>query len=256
MGILNVTPDSFYDGGLYKKDTDILSKVEKMLNEGATFIDVGAYSSRPKSDHISQEEELKRILPVINLVLTEFPNTIISADTFRSKVAKESIEAGAAIINDISAGNLDSNMFKTIAKLQVPYIMMHMKGTPQTMRNFTDYEDLLKEVLFYFSERIAAARQMGIIDLIVDPGFGFSKTIDQSFELLNSLKYLKFTEVPVLIGVSRKSMIFKSLNSTPNEALNGTSVLNTIALQKGASILRVHDVKEAMECIKLTAFLK
>ena len=256
MGILNVTPDSFYDGGLYKKDTDILSKVEKMLNEGATFIDVGAYSSRPNADHISEEEELKRILPVINLVLKEFPDTIISADTFRSKVAKESIQAGASVINDISAGNLDSNMFKTIAKLEVPYIMMHMRGTPQTMRNLTDYKDLLKEVLFYFSERIAAAKQMGIIDLIIDPGFGFSKTIVQNFELLNNLEYLRFTELPMLVGVSRKSMIFKSLNSSPKEALNGTSILNTIAIQKGASILRVHDVKEAMECIKLTNLLK
>ena len=256
MGILNVTPDSFYDGGIYKKDTDVLKKVEKMLNEGATFIDIGAYSSRPNADHISEEEELKRILPVINLVLKEFPDTIISADTFRSVVAKESIEAGASVINDISAGNLDSNMLKTIAKLQVPYIMMHMKGTPQTMRNLTDYKDLLKEVLFYFSERIAAAKQMGIIDLIIDPGFGFSKTIDQNFELLNNLEELRFTELPMLVGVSRKSMIFKSLNSSPKEALNGTSVLNTIAIQKGASILRVHDVKEAMECIKLTNLLK
>ena len=256
MGILNITPDSFYDGGVYQKDTDILGKVEKMIYEGATFIDVGAYSSRPNADHISEEEELKRILPVINLVLKEFPDAIISADTFRSKVAEESINAGASILNDISAGNLDSNMLKTIAKLQVPYIMMHMKGTPQTMRNLTDYKDLLKEVLFYFSERIAAAKQMGIIDLIIDPGFGFSKTIDQNFELLNNLEYLRFTDLPMLVGVSRKSMIFKSLNSSPKEALNGTSVLNTIAIQKGASILRVHDVKEAMECIKLTNLLK
>ncbi len=256
MGILNVTPDSFYDGGIYKKDTDVLKKAEKMLNEGATFIDIGAYSSRPNADHISEEEELKRILPVINLVLKEFPDTIISADTFRSKVAEESIKAGASVINDISAGNLDSNMLKTIAKMKVPYIMMHMKGTPQTMRNLTDYKDLLKEVLFYFSERIAAAKQMGIIDLIIDPGFGFSKTIDQNFELLNNLEELRFTELPMLVGVSRKSMIFKSLNSSPKEALNGTSVLNTIAIQKGASILRVHDVKEAMECIKLTNLLK
>ena len=256
MGILNVTPDSFYDGGAYKKETDILSKVEKMLNEGATFVDIGAYSSRPNADHISEDEELKRILPVINLVLNEFPECIISADTFRSKVAKESILAGAAIINDISAGNLDSNMLKTIGSLQVPYIMMHMKGTPQTMRKLTDYKDLLKEVLFYFSKRIAAAKQMGIIDLIIDPGFGFSKTIDQNFELLNNLEYLKFVDMPMLVGVSRKSMIFKSLNSSPNEALNGTTVLNTITLNKGAAILRVHDVKEAIECIKLTNLLK
>ncbi len=255
MGILNVTPDSFYDGGAYKKETEILSKVEKMLNEGATFIDIGAYSSRPNADHISEDEELKRILPVINSVLQEFPECIISADTFRSKVAKESILAGAAIINDISAGNLDCNMLKTIGSLEVPYIMMHMKGTPQTMRKLTDYKDLLKEVLFYFSKRIAAAKQMGIIDLIIDPGFGFSKTIDQNFELLNKLEYINFTDLPILVGVSRKSMIFRSLNSSAKEALNGTTVLNTIALNKGASILRVHDVKEAMECIKLTNLL-
>lgn len=256
MGILNVTPDSFYDGGMYKKDTDILRKVEKMLNEGATFIDIGAYSSRPNADHISEEVELKRILPVINLVLKEFPGAIISADTFRSKVAQESIEAGAAIVNDISAGILDTDMFTTIAKLQVPYIMMHMKGTPQTMRTLTDYKNLFKEVMFYFSERIATAKKMGILDLIIDPGFGFAKTIDQNFELLNNLEYLKFVDIPMLVGVSRKSMIFKSLNSSPKEALNGTTVLNTIALQKGASILRAHDVKEAMECIKLTNLLK
>ncbi|MBT8394477.1 MAG: dihydropteroate synthase [Bacteroidia bacterium] len=256
MGILNVTPDSFYDGGMYKQDSDILNKVEKMIIEGATFIDIGAYSSRPDADHISEEEELKRILPVINLVLNKFPDIIISADTFRSNVARKCIEAGAAIINDISAGNLDSNLLKTIAKLQVPFIMMHMKGKPQTMKNFADYKDLLKEVLLYFSERIVAARKLGIIDLIVDPGFGFSKSIDQNFELLNKLEHLQITDLPVLVGISRKSMIYKTLRSSPNEALNGTSVLNTIALQKGASILRVHDVKEAMECIKLTSQLK
>ncbi len=256
MGILNVTPDSFYDGGKYKNDKDILSQVEKMLNEGATFIDVGAYSSRPNADHISEDEELDRILPVIRSILKEFPNILISADTFRSEVAKQSINAGACMINDISAGKMDDKMLKTVASLKVPYIMMHMKGTPQTMTKQTNYENLLKEILFYFSERIAAARQLQIIDIIVDPGFGFAKTIEQNYELLNNLEHFRFLDLPLLVGVSRKSMIYKVLGTSPDASLNGTSVLNTIALQKGASILRVHDVKEAMECIKLTKQLK
>lgn len=255
MGILNVTPDSFYDGGTLKNDKDILDKVENMLNEGATFIDVGAYSSRPNADHISEDEELKRIIPVIDLILKSFPNTLISVDTFRSNIAKQCIEAGAALINDISAGKMDDNMLKTIAELQVPYVMMHMKGTPQTMQENTNYDNLLKEVLFYFSERIAEARQLGIIDLVVDAGFGFSKTIDQNYELLNKLEHFKMLDLPLLVGVSRKSMIFKVLEYSPQEALNGSTILNTIALQKGASILRVHDVKEAMECIKITSQL-
>lgn len=256
MGILNITPDSFYDGGIYKNDRDILHKAEKMLSAGATFIDVGGYSSRPKATHISEEEELKRILPVIDLVLKEFPDTLISADTFRSRVAKQSVEAGASIINDISAGKMDQDMLQTAAELKVPYIMMHMKGTPQTMGKQANYKNLLKEVLFYFSERIAEARRLGIIDLIIDPGFGFSKTVQQNYELLNNLDHFNILELPILVGVSRKSMIHKPLNISADEALNGTSILNTIALQKGASILRVHDVKEAMECIILTQQLK
>ena len=256
MGILNITPDSFYDGGIYKNDRDILHKAEKMLSAGATFIDVGGYSSRPKATHISEEEELKRILPVIDLVLKEFPDALISADTFRSRVAKQSVEAGASIINDISAGKIDQDMLQTAAELKVPYIMMHMKGTPQTMGKQANYKNLLKEVLFYFSERIAEARRLGIIDLIIDPGFGFSKTVQQNYELLNNLDHFNILELPILVGVSRKSMIHKPLNISADEALNGTSVLNTIALQKGASILRVHDVKEAMECIILTQQLK
>jgi dihydropteroate synthase len=256
MGILNVTPDSFYDGGSYKNGKDILSQVEKMLKEGATFIDIGAYSSRPNADHISEKEELDRILPVIRSILKEFSNILISADTFRSEVAKQSINAGACMINDISAGKMDEKMLKTVASLKVPYIMMHMKGTPQTMTKQANYENVLKEVLFYFSERIAAARQLQIIDIIVDPGFGFAKTIEQNYELLNNLEHFRFLDLPLLVGVSRKSMIHKVLGTSPDASLNGTSVLNTIALQKGASILRVHDVKEAMECIKLTKQLK
>jgi len=255
MGILNLTPDSFYDGGKHTNDTAILKHVELMLNEGATFIDLGAYSSRPNADHVSETEELNRIVPILDLILKSFPETLISIDTFRSHVAKETIEAGAALINDISAGKLDENMLQTIANLHVPYVMMHMKGTPQTMQQNTTYENLTKEILFYFSERIAAAKALGIIDMIVDPGFGFSKTLEQNYELLHHLELFKMIEKPVLVGFSRKSMIYKKLETTANEALNGTTVLNTIALQKGASILRVHDVKEAMETIKLVESL-
>ncbi len=256
MGILNVTPDSFYDGGSYKNDKDILNQVEKMLQEGATFIDVGGYSSRPNADDISTDNELNRVIPVIEILVREFPDILISIDTFRSKVAQQSIDAGACIINDISAGKLDNNMLQVVASLHVPYIMMHMRGTPQTMGKLTDYNNLLKEILFYFSERIATARKLQIVDIIVDPGFGFAKTLDQNYQLLNNLEHFQFLDLPLLVGVSRKSMISKVLDSSTDESLNGTSVLNTIALQKGASILRVHDVKEAMECIKLTNQLK
>ena len=255
MGILNITPNSFYDGGKHKNDTIILKHVESMLKEGATFIDIGAYSSQPNADHVSETEELNRILPVIKLVLKSFPETLISIDTFRSNVAKQTIEAGAALINDISAGKLDKNMLPTIAELHVPYIMMHMVGTPQTMQQNTHYDNLIKAVLRYFSKQITAAKALGIIDIIVDPGFGFSKTIAQNYELLNNLNIFKIIEKPLLVGVSRKSMIYKKLEVTANEALNGTTVLNTIALQKGASILRVHDVKEAVETIKLVNYL-
>ncbi len=255
MGILNITPDSFYDGGAHKNKGDILKHVEQMLNEGATFIDVGAYSSRPNADHVSEVDELKRILPVVELVLKEFPETLLSIDTFRSEVAKQCIEAGACMINDISAGQLDVNMLQTIANLHVPYIMMHMRGTPQTMQQQTNYENLVKDILFYFSERIAAASALGIVDVIIDPGFGFAKTLEQNFELLNKLELFKIIKKPLLVGVSRKSMIYKTLETSAEEALNGTSILNTVALQKEASILRVHDVKEAMECIKLTRLL-
>lgn len=251
MGILNCTPNSFYDGGKFKSDKEILLQAEKMLAEGATFIDVGAYSSKPNAEFVSEEEELSRLIPVIQLLLQHFPEALLSIDTFRSGVARISIESGAALINDISAGHLDDKMMETIAKLNVPYIMMHMRGTPQTMQKLTDYEDVIKDILFYFSERIAKARSFGINDLIIDPGFGFAKNEDQNYDVLHKLELFEMLELPILVGISRKSMVYKPLNSTAAEALNGTGVLNTIALSKGAKILRVHDVKEAMECITL-----
>ena len=251
MGILNITPNSFYDGGSFSDEKSILKQVEKMLVEGAAFIDIGAYSSKPKADFVSEEEELQRLIPVIILVLKHFPESLISVDTFRANVAKTAVENGACIINDISAGNLDNKMMETVAKLHVPYIMMHMKGTPQTMQSFAQYENIIKEMLFYFSEKVAQARSFGIHDLIIDPGFGFAKTLEQNYEVLNDLELFQMLELPLLVGVSRKSMIYKSLETSAEFALNGTTVLNTIALQKGTKILRVHDVKEAMECIQL-----
>ena len=251
MGILNVTPNSFFDGGRYKNDSEILLQVEKMLLNGATFIDIGAYSSKPSAEFVSEEEELQRIVPIVQLILEHFPETLISIDTFRSEVAKACIENGAAIINDISAGILDDKMLETIAKYNVPYIMMHMRGTPQTMQTMTNYDNIIKEILFYFSERIAKARSFGINDLIVDPGFGFAKTLEQNYEVLQKMELFQMLELPLLAGVSRKSMIYKTLHSSAEEALNGTTVLNTIALTKGAKILRVHDVREAIECVTL-----
>ncbi|MCK7591368.1 dihydropteroate synthase [Subsaxibacter sp. CAU 1640] len=256
MGILNLTPDSFYDGGKYQDESIALNQVEKMLSEGATFIDVGAYSSRPNAKDVSETEELQRIIPIVELILNAFPETLISVDTFRSEVAKRCVETGACMVNDISAGKLDDIMLQTIANLRVPYVMMHMKGNPQTMQSLTNYGNLVKDIIYYFSERIAAARSYGIIDVIIDPGFGFAKNITQNFELLSKLELLKILEKPMLIGLSRKSMIYKTLDSSADEALNGTSVLNTVALQKGASILRVHDVKEAVECVKLIDHLQ
>ena len=256
MGILNVTPDSFYDGGRYSNDKDILKQVETMLSQGATFIDIGAYSSRSGAKDVSEDEELERILPVVSLILKNFPEVLLSVDTFRSLVAKHCVEAGATMINDISAGQIDADMMATVGKLQVPYIMMHMRGTPQTMQQHTDYEDITKDMISYFSKRIAEARSHKVIDMIIDPGFGFSKTLAQNYELLNRLELLQLLELPILVGVSRKSMIYKLLETTAQEALNGTTAINTLALYKGTSILRVHDVKEAMECITLTNQLK
>ncbi|MBW4361426.1 dihydropteroate synthase [Flavobacterium taihuense] len=251
MGILNITPNSFFDGGKYKNEKELLERVEKMISEGATFIDVGAYSSKPNAEFVSEEEEISRIIPVVNLLQKHFSGIILSIDTFRAGVAKICIENGAAIINDISAGKLDDKMLETIAKYNVPYIMMHMKGTPQTMQTLTQYEDIIKEMLLYFSERIAAARTLGINDLIVDTGFGFAKTLEQNYSVMQKLELFQILELPLLVGISRKSMIYKTLNSNAEMALNGTTVLNTIALTKGAKILRVHDVKEAVECVTL-----
>ena len=251
MGILNVTPNSFFDGGKYKNETEILSQVEKMLLDGATFIDIGAYSSKPNAEFVSEQEEISRIVPVVNLILKHFPETIISIDTFRSQVAKASIESGAAIINDISAGSLDEKMFEIIAKYNVPYIMMHMRGNPQTMQTLTNYEDIVKEMLFYFSEKVAMARSFGINDLMIDPGFGFAKTITQNYEVFLKMELFNMLELPLLVGISRKSMIYKTLETTIENSLNGTTVLNILAMTKGAKILRVHDVKEAMECVTL-----
>ena len=256
MGILNVTPDSFYDGGKYTGDKNILNRVEKMLLDGATFIDIGGQSSKPNAATVTVDEELKRVVPIVGLIIKQFPKAILSIDTFNSKIAQECVENGVAIINDISAGNLDERMFETVAKLQVPYIMMHLRGNPQTMQTLTDYQNLVKDILFYFSEKVAKARSFGINDLIIDPGFGFAKTTTQNFELLNKLDLFQMLELPILAGISRKGMIYKTLETTTEKALNGTTVLNTIALTKNANILRVHDVKEAVECVKLYETLK
>jgi len=256
MGILNLTPDSFFDGGKYKDESSILTQVEYMLDQGAAFIDMGAYSSRPGADHVSEDEELQRMIPVIDLILKNFPDTLISVDTFRSKVAAESIEHGAAIINDIAAGNLDKNMFATIAKHQVPYIMMHMKGTPQSMQKEATYDNLINDLRFYFSEKIQEATSKKINDVIIDPGFGFAKTTAQNYTLLHHLDMFQTLGLPILIGLSRKSMVYKILESSPQEALNGTTALHTVALLKGANIIRAHDVKEASECVKLVEALK
>lgn len=251
MGILNITPDSFFDGGKYKNDKLIISQVKKMLSEGATFIDLGAYSSRPGAAEVPVTEELNRVVPIVELLNREFPEILLSIDTFRSEVASRSIEAGAALINDISAGKIDEEMLTVIAKNKVPYIMMHMRGTPKNMQTLTNYNNLLIEIQQYFSEQIAKTKTLGINDLIVDPGFGFSKTLTQNFELLQKLELLQNLKRPILVGISRKSMIYKTLATDAQHALNGTTALNMLALIKGANILRVHDVKEAMECIKL-----
>lgn len=255
MGILNLTPDSFYDGGKHKDLDAIIFQVEKMISEGADFIDVGAYSSRPKAEDISIDEELARILPMVEQLLKEFPELLLSIDTYRSIVAQECISLGAAMINDISAGKLDGDMMATIAEHHIPYIMMHLKGTPRSMQQLTNYDDLIGEILFYFSERVAMARSFGICDLIIDPGFGFAKTLGQNYKLLHNLQLFKTLKVPILTGLSRKSMIYGLLEIDADRALNGTTALNMVALLQGANILRVHDVREATECIKLAEAL-
>ena len=252
MGILNLTPDSFYDGDMYNNEKTILNQVEKMLNDGASFIDIGAYSSRPGATHVCEEEEKNRIIKIVELLAKEFPKANLSIDTFRSSVADECLSAGAGIINDITAGEYDSEILKIAHKHNAPYIMMHMKGMPGNMMKNNKYNNLIKDILYYFSKKIEAARDAKVNDIIIDPGFGFSKDIDQNYSLLKNLDLLKSLNLPILVGLSRKSMIYKLLKTTPEYALNGSTTLNTIALLNGASIIRVHDVKEAMECIKIT----
>ena len=252
MGVLNLTPDSFYDGNKFNNEKKILNQVEKMLNDGATFIDIGAYSSRPGATHISEDQEKSRIIGTVELLINEFPNANLSIDTFRSCIADECLNAGASIINDITASKYDSEILKIAHKHNAPYVMMHMKGMPQDMMKQNKYDNLIKEIIYYFSKRIEAARTAKVNDIIIDPGFGFSKNIDQNYDLLKNLGLLKSLDSPILVGLSRKSMIYKLLKTTPELALNGTTSLNTIALLNGAKILRVHDVKEAMECIKIT----
>lgn len=251
MGILNVTPDSFFDGGKYHNEAGLLSRVETMLKDGADFIDVGGYSTRPGAEVVSEAEEIKRVVNAIDVILKAFPDTVISVDTFRAKVAQESVSHGAALINDISAGTLDDKMFEIVADLNVPYILMHMRGNPRTMNKLTQYDNLLMEMVTFLQKRVSNLREAGVKDIIIDPGFGFAKTIRQNYEILKNLNYFEILELPILVGISRKSTIYKSLQIEPAEALNGTTVLNTIALMNGASILRVHDVKEAREVTKL-----
>ena len=251
MGIINVTPDSFFAGSRKPNISDAVFMAEKMVNEGADMLDIGAYSSRPGAADIAAEEETDRLLPVIEAVAKAFPETVISVDTFRAKVAEAAIQVGAKIVNDISGGELDENMFETVARLQVPYILMHMKGTPQNMQEKAQYEDVFAEVFDYFAENIYRLKQLHVHDVILDPGFGFAKTREQSFQLLQQMQGFALLNLPVLAGISRKGMIYKTLGGTAETALNGTTVLNTMALINGASILRVHDVKEAVEAVKL-----
>ena len=252
MGILNVTPDSFYSESRKQTDYDIRDRVEEIIREGADMIDIGAYSSRPGADDVSMEQEKARIIRGMKIVREISADIPVSVDTFRADVAKMAVEElGADIVNDISGGQLDENMFPTVVKMGVPYVLMHMKGTPKNMQSEAHYDNLIKEILLYFAERVQKLRDLGQKDIILDPGFGFAKTLEHNYELLNHLEELKILELPYLAALSRKSMIYKLLNSTPEEALNGTSVLNTIALMKGASILRVHDVKEAVEVVKI-----
>lgn len=257
MGILNVTPDSFFDGGKYYSIEGALNQAEKIVAEGASIIDVGAYSTRPGAAEVSADEELQRLLPVAVELRKAFPSTIISIDTFRAEVAEKVIDKiGDCIINDVSGGLLDDRMFETVARLKVPYILMHMKGTPQNMQQNPTYENVTKEVIKSLSERVYKLHELGVSDVIIDPGFGFAKTIDHNYELFNHLDAFRFFELPILVGISRKSMIYKFLGNTPDESLNGTTVLNTLALIGGADILRVHDVKPAVDAVKITQHLK
>ncbi len=251
MGILNLTPDSFFDGGKHLKPKDALHQAEKMLTEGASILDLGAYSSRPGAVHISEQEELDRLIPVVKALCRNFPKAILSVDTFRSKIARDAVEAGAHIINDISAGDDDPDMLETVGRLNVPYIMMHKQGTPQNMHINPTYTNVVLEVLQYFTRKIADARKAGITDVVIDPGFGFGKNLEHNYTLLSRLNDFRLFELPLLIGISRKSMLQKVTGTTSGMALNATTAAHTIALLQGARILRVHDVKEAVECINI-----
>ena len=256
MGILNVTPDSFYDGGVYSNEKEVLKQVEKMILDGVDIIDIGGYSSKPGAKTITIKEEEKRVLPIIKLIYKTFKKTIISVDTFRSEIAEKSLNAGASIINDISGGDFDNNIYKIAERYKAPYIMMHMKGNPSNMQINPTYKNINYEIIKNLSKKIDFAQKKGVCDIIIDPGFGFGKTIEHNYQILNNLKLYKVLHKPILIGVSRKSMIYKLLKTDPSKALNGTTALNTIALINGANILRVHDVKQANEVIKLCGFLK
>lgn len=257
MGILNVTPDSFFDGGRYLDETAILRQSEKMLQEGATILDIGGASTRPGAHEVDEREEMQRVIPSIALILKHFPDTLISVDTWRASVASAAVDAGAGIVNDVSAGNLDPNMFQSVAGLDVPYILMHMQGSPDTMQKHPHYEDVVTEVLDFFIRRIEKLRGLGVKDIVIDPGFGFGKTVAHNYALLKHLHVFRnVLGLPVLVGLSRKGMICKPLRIKPENALNGTSALHMVALQQGACILRVHDVREAVEVIKLWELLR
>ena len=255
MGILNVTPDSFYDGGMFDSNKKILDHVEKMLNDGADIIDVGGYSSRPGAKEVKLKDEIKRVVPTIELIKKEFNETTISVDTFRSEVALQAVNSGASIINDISGGDLDPNMFNCVAELNVPYIIMHMQGNPKNMQNNPLYENVIVEIIENLSKKVFEATEAGVIDIIIDPGFGFGKTIEHNYKILSELSFFKELDCPILVGLSRKSMIYSLLEEKPENVLNGTTCLNTVSILNGANILRVHDVKEAKEVVKLTNFL-
>ena len=257
MGILNVTPDSFYAGSRKQSEEEIINRAKQILNEGGSIIDLGAYSSRPNADHISADEEMNRLRKALKVINQHFPKAVLSVDTFRADVAKMCVEEyGVAIINDIAAGMMDDKMFPTVAQLGVPYIMMHMQGTPQDMQKNPHYDNIVKEVLYYFSEKVQCLRDLGAKDLILDPGFGFGKTVAHNYELMEHMEEIAIFELPILVGISRKSMIYKLLSGGPEDALNGTTVLNTVSLMKGANILRVHDVKEAVEAVAIYTTLK
>lgn len=255
MGIINLTPDSFFEGSRKQSENEILETATRMITDGADILDLGAYSSRPNAEDISPEAEWDRLHHILPKLRAEFPDIIISIDTFRADIAEKALALGADLINDISGGTLDKRMYEVVAKHNCPYIVMHMKGTPQNMQSLTQYENLINEIIDYFEEKIEALQALNFNKIIIDPGFGFAKNIEQNFELLSKMEELQQLNRPILAGLSRKSMIYKSLNTTSEEALNGTTALNMIALQKGASILRVHDVKEAVECIKLYSYL-